>query len=463
MMSEQAAKVPRSSYWRTTEFRALLYQAIVLAGVLVFGYWIVHNTLHNLSKRGISSGFGFLFPPTQASFPIGETTQIPLLQGAFLYLLVAVGFGWIASALLARWGRDHGHPLGRDVRLQAAAVALVIVVPMLVLYVSRGSYSTVLFDESKPYLIAVLTGILNTLKVSFFGCILATMLGLFIGIVRLSSNWLVARLAAVYVEVFRNIPLLLQMVFWYFLVLNLLPPVRQSLPLFGVGFLNNRGVYLPDPVPQAHAAEFMLAVGFALLLIFAYSRYVRLRQERTGEQLPLLYPALGILVLLPGLVWLALGHPFDFIFPVLQGFNYHGGMVLSPEFSAVLLALVIYTAAFIAEIVRAGIQAVSKGQREAAAAVGLRSRLVMRLVVMPQALRVIVPPLTSQYLNLTKNSSLAVAIGYPDLVSVGGTILNQSGQAIEVILIWMMVYLSLSLLISLFMNWYNTKVKLVER
>jgi general L-amino acid transport system permease protein len=337
------------------------------------------------------------------------------------------------------------------------------VLPVLVLYATRGDFQSVVYDDSKPYLIAILTGVMNTIKVSFIGCVLATILGLFIGIARLSSNWLIAKLAATYVEVFRNIPLLLQMLFWYFLVLNTLPGVRQSINVLNVAELNQRGVFLPNPVPQPSSSLFLLAVATALVAIFLYSRYATVRQERTGEQLPVLYPAVAILVVLPGLVWLALGRPYHLSYPELHGFNFRGGIVLSPEFFAVLVSLVIYTAAFIAEIVRAGIQAVSKGQREAALAVGLRRGLVMRLVILPQALRVIVPPLTSQFLNLTKNSSLAVAIGYPDLVSVGGTILNQSGQAIEIILIWMMVYLTFSLLISLFMNWYNTKVRLVER
>ena len=463
MVSLPGEQIPRTAFWRTTEFRALLYQSIALAGVFLFGWWIVRNTMANLARRGIASGYSFLFPPTESRFPIGELASIPLLKGGFLYLLLAIAFGWIASVLLTRWGRSRGHLLGEDLRLQAATVGLVFVLPVLALYATRGDFQTVVYDESKPYIVAILTGVMNTIRVSFIGCVIATFVGLFIGIARLSSNWLIAKLSAAYVEVFRNVPLLLQMLFWYFLVLNTLPSVRRSISLLGLGELNQRGVYLPAPLPQASAAHFMLAVGAACVAIFLYGRYVRLRQERTGEQLPQLVPALGILLVLPGLVWLALGQPFQFEFPELQGFNFRGGMVLTPEFTAVLVALVMYTAAFIAEITRSGIQAVSKGQREAALAVGLRKGLVMRLVILPQALRVIVPPLTSQYLNLTKNSSLAVAIGYPDLVSVGGTTLNQSGQAIEVIMIWMMVYLTFSLLISLFMNWYNAKVKLVER
>ena len=463
MRSENTAHVPHSAFWRTTEFRSIVYQFIALGGVVAFGWWIVDNTMANLARRGISSGFSFLMPPTEARLPIGEVTAIPLLEGGFLYVVLALAFGWVASVLLVRWGRSHGHAAAVDLRIQAGVVGLVFVLPVLVLYLVRGDFQTVLYDESKPYWVAIMTGVMNTIKISFIGCVLATFVGLIIGIARLSSNWLIARLAAAYVEIFRNVPLLLQMLFWYFLVLNTLPPLRQSIHLFGFAELNNRGVYLPNPVLQGSAPQFLLAIAAAIVLIYLYSRYVKRHQEQTGEQLPVLYPAIGALIVLPGLVWLVLGAPFVFTFPELKGFNFRGGMALSPEFFSVLVALVIYTGAFIGEIVRSGIQAISKGQREAAAAVGLRGGLIMRLVILPQALRVIVPPLTSQYLNLTKNSSLAVAIGYPDLVSVGGTVLNQSGQAIEIILIWMMVYLTFSLLISLFMNWYNTKVKLVER
>ncbi len=246
-------------------------------------------------------------------------------------------------------------------------------------------------------------------------------------------------------------------------MINVLPSLRQSVRFGDSLILNNRGVYMPEPHAQPSVGLFWLAIGAALVLIYFWARHVRIRRDETGEQLPVFYPAVGTLIVLPGLVWVALGAPYALTYPELKGFNFQGGTVLSPEYAALLFALVIYTGAFVAEIVRAGIQSVSKGQREAAFAVGLRGGQVMRLVVLPQALRVIVPPLTSQYLNLTKNSSLAVAIGYPDIVSVGGTVLNQTGQAIEVIGIWMAVYLTFSLLISMFMNWYNAKVRLVER
>lgn len=462
-MTETNTTIPTTKFWRTGEFRAILYQIVILGSVLLAGYWIFQNTVANLAKRGISSGFSFLFPPTEAGFAIAEVTPIPLLQGGFLYFLIAMILGLGGIWLLARWFRKRGEEIGGHTWSVGAVIMMLIVIPIGVLYFTADTLQFEVFDESKPYFIALITGILNTLKVSIAGCILATFLGVIIGISRLSSNWLIARLSAVYVEIFRNIPLLLQMLFWYLVIITLFPTLRQSINIAGYLILNNRGAILPLPLPRDSAGEFALSVVLSLILIYFYARYVRLRQEKTGEQLPVLYPSLGIFILLPSLVWLILGQPFDLEFPVLKGFNFVGGMVLTPEFAAMMVALVIYTATFIAEIVRSGIQAVSKGQREAASAVGLRPSLVMRKVILPQALRVIIPPQTSQYLNLTKNTSLAVAIGYQELVHVGGTILNQGGQAIEIIAIWMMVYLSLSLLISLFMNWYNTKMKLVER
>ena len=457
----QERRAPRTALWRNTEVRAVAYQIIVLGAVIAAGYVIFRNTMANLAERGIVSGFTFL--SNEAGFPIGETPPVPILEGGFLYFMIAIFGGLLGAFLLARWLKRQGKTIADDTRLVVAVIALIFVIPGIVLYTTGDTIKSVTYDEGKAYSVALKTGLMNTFIVSLLGCILATIFGLILGLARLSSNWLIARLATAYVEVFRNIPLLLQMFFWYFAVIRTLPQVRQSITLGDYLVLNNRGVYLPWPLWQAHSAEFLAAIFIALILIYFRARHVRIRQERTGEQLPLLYPSLGILVVLPALVWLTLGTPFQFEYPTLQGFNFQGGMVFTPEFTALLVALVMYTTTFIAEIVRSGIQSVSKGQREAASAVGLRSGFVMRLVILPQAMRVIIPPLTSQFLNLTKNSSLAVAIGFPELVSVGGTMLNQSGQAIEIIGIWMAVYLTISLLISLFMNWYNAKVKLVER
>ena len=324
--------------------------------------------------------------------------------------------------------------------------------------------SLVEYSETSTYGRTFVVGLLNTLLVTALGILLATLLGFIVGVARLSRNWLVAKLAAAYIEIFRNIPLLLQIFFWYFAVLRALPSPRQSMQLGDSVFLNLRGLYLPRPLPEPGFGWVAAAFAVAIVASVVIARWARRRQEATGQPFHTFYTALGLIVGLPLLAFLATGAPLGWELPVLQGFNFKGGIPVIPELTALVLALSIYTAAFIAEIVRAGILAVSHGQTEAAHALGLRPTLTLRLVVIPQALRVIIPPLTSQYLNLTKNSSLATAIGYPDLVNVfAGTTLNQTGQAVEVIAMTMGVYLAISLSISMLMNWYNKRKQLVER
>ena len=326
------------------------------------------------------------------------------------------------------------------------------------------SQTLIPYSNVSTYGRAFWVGLLNTLLVAAIGIFLATVVGFTMGIARLSSNWLIARLATFYIEIVRNVPLLLQLLFWYVAVLKNLPGPRQSLPFAGGGYLNVRGLYLPAPVtePGFGAVIVFLLIGIAAsagLYVWA-----RRRQMQTGQQFPVFRWSLGLIIGLPLVVHLALGSPMHWEYPVLRGFNFQGGIVVQPELLALLLGLSIYTASFIAEIVRAGILGVSRGQKEAAKALGLTDGQMLRLVVIPQAARIIIPPLTSQYLNLTKNSSLAVAIGYPDFVSVfAGTVLNQTGQAVEVIAITMGVYLTISLLTSAFMNWFNRHMALVER
>ncbi len=320
------------------------------------------------------------------------------------------------------------------------------------------------YSESSSFGRTFLVGLLNTILVSVLGIVLATLLGFVIGIARLSGNWLISRLAAVFVETFRNIPLLLQIFFWYFAVLRALPHPRDSLALANAVFLNLRGLYLPRPLLEPGYGWVAAALGLAVASALLLAVWARRRRLLTGQGVPSGWVGLGLILVLPGVTFLLVGAPLDWELPALRGFNFQGGIAVIPEFAALLLALTIYTAAFIAEIVRAGIQSVPKGQTEAAAALGLKRGRVLRLVIIPQALRVIIPPLTSQYLNLLKNSSLATAIGYPDLVNVfAGTTLNQTGQAVEVIAVTMAVYLSISLAISLFMNWYNARIALTER
>ncbi len=363
-----------------------------MLAVIGVAWFLVLNTVHNLSQRGIATGFGFL--STEA------------------------GFGIIQHLI------DY--------------------------------------NESSTFGRVFLVGLLNTMVVSALGIVFATGLGFVVGVARLSSNWLIARLATIYIEAFRNIPLLLQIFFWYFAVLRTLPGPRQSLGAFGAVFLNVRGLYVPAPVFGEGFRFVSLAVVFAAVTAVGLISWNRRRRRRTGRHFPAVPVALGVFLGLPTGVFFLVDTPLSWDIPYLAGFNFTGGLVLIPELVALLVALSLYTAAFIAEIVRAGILAVPKGQKEAAASLGLSPGLSLRLVVIPQALRVIVPPLTSQYLNLAKNSSLAAAIGYPDLVSVfAGTTLNQTGQAVEVIAITMGVYLAISLAISGFMNWYNRRIALI--
>ena len=388
-----------SAFWNDPKFRSIFFQVLVVAAVVGFGWYLFRNTSANLERQGIASGFEFL-----------NSTA---------------GFGIIMTLIE--------------------------------------------YSEESTYGRAFWVGLLNTMVMSILGIILATIIGFIIGIARLSTNWLISRMATVYIETLRNIPLLLQIFFWYFAVLRSVPGPRQSLAIGESVFINNRGIYSPKPIFGDGFEFIFLGLVVAIAGIIGISRWAHKRQEATGEQFPIFLSSLGLIIGLPllGLILALLAHggiPLSFDYPVLTGFNFKGGLVMIPEFVALLLALAAYTAAFIAEIVRAGIMAVSHGQTEAAHSLGLRNGPTLRLVIIPQAMRVIIPPLTSQYLNLTKNSSLAAAIAYPELVSVfAGTVLNQTGQAVEVIGITMAIYLGLSLSISAFMNWYNKKMALVER
>jgi general L-amino acid transport system permease protein len=411
---------PRVAVHNNPKIRSAFYQVAVLVLVLACAYAFAVNASANLRAQGFASGFGFL----------GNTA----------------GFG-INQTLID-------------------------------------------YSETDTYGRVFVVGLLNTLVVAIIGCVLATVLGFIIGIARLSPNWLIARLGGVYVETIRNLPLLFQILFWYLAVLGTMPSPRNSIglglqPIFsGIGdgiaalglpgadafrslaasigppdvYLNNRGVILPRPLLGDGFEWVAIAFGLAVVLAVVLRIWARQRLDATGKTFPTGWAAFALIVGLPGVVLLALGVPIGFEHPQLRGFNFVGGVRLIPELVALLFALVTYTAAFIAEVVRAGIQAVPRGQSEASQALGLKRGLTLRLIIVPQALRVIIPPLTNQYLNLTKNSSLAVAIGYPDLFAVfAGTTLNQTHQAIEIIAITMAVYLAISLITSILMNWYNAR------
>lgn len=384
----------RVAFWNDPRYRALFFQILVLGGVILFGAYIVNNTLDNLERRGIASGFGFL------SKTAGFDIQLTLIE----------------------------------------------------------------YNEESSYGMSFVVGLLNTLLVSGIGIFFATIIGFLIGIARLSRNWLISRLAAVYIEILRNIPLLLQIFFWYFAVLRALPSPRNAISVFDSMFLSIRGLATPRPIFEPGFGYIVIAFFVAVAAAIIVAVWAKRRRDETGQQFHTIYASIGLVVGLPLAAAVITGFPLSWDYPVLKGFNFRGGMILIPELVALALALSMYTAAFIAEIVRAGIMAVSHGQTEAAFSLGLRPGPTLRLVIIPQALRVIIPPLTSQYLNLMKNSSLAAAIAYPDIVLVfAGTTLMQTGQAVEIMAITMAIYLSISLLISAFMNWYNKKMALVER
>jgi general L-amino acid transport system permease protein len=389
----QSQKPSKSLIWNDPTYRALFFQVLVLSGVILLGYILVSNTLTNLERQGIASGFGFL-------------------RGT-------AGFSILMTLI---------------------------------------DYS-----EEDSYFWAFVVSLLNTLLVAGIGIFFATILGFFIGVCRLSSNWMLSNIAAVYIETLRNIPLLLQIFFWYFGVLRGLPSPGNSVNIFDSYFLNIRGLYSPSPIFEDGFGLIFWALITAIVATFCISRWARKRQKETGQQFPTFLSSISLVIGLPLIASFVTGFPLSWEYPVLKGFNFTGGFVIIPELVALSLALSLYTASFIAEIVRAGILAISRGQTEASYALGLPAWPTLRLVVIPQALRVIIPPLTNQYLNLTKNSSLAAAIAYPDLVLVfAGTVLMQTGQAVEIIAITMGVYLAISLMISAFMNWYNKKMALVE-
>lgn len=327
------------------------------------------------------------------------------------------------------------------------------------------SFSLIDYDSSSStYLDVFFVGLANTLLIAFLGIIFATIIGFSVGVARLSNNWMISKLATVYIEAIRNIPLLLQLFIWYFGVLRLLPQARDSFEFGALGLLNNRGYFAPKPIWADGASLIVWALLAGIIAAFVIARWAKKRQMATGQPFPSFLTGLGLIIFLPIIAYFIAGQPLSWDLPQMGRFKPDGGVTIPPEFIAMLLALTMYTAAFIAEIVRAGILAINDGQSEAAHALGLRHGPTLRLVIIPQALRVIIPPLTSQYLNLTKNSSLAIAIAYPELTSVfAGTALNQAGQAVEILAMTMLTYLFISIVTSLFMNWYNSRMALVER
>ena len=396
------AQPKRSFSFYDREVQAVFWQVVILAVVFGVGYYLFSNMQANLEKRQIQTGFDFL--ERESGFAIGE--------------------------------------------------------------------SLIEYSPASTYARAILVGLINTLYLAAIGIVLATIIGIVVGVATLSTNFLVAKITEWYIHVLRNIPVLLQIIFWYVLFLNQrffqsaqprANPSGNVEPLIGDIYVTNGGIFLPRAVEPNFWPAVLLGVLTALLLGWAFSSFAEQRRRATGKALPVLWIRLGLLVAGPVLAWLIIGAPWEWESPTANRFRLSGGALITPEFLALLTGLTVYTSAFIAENVRAGILSVHKGQTEAGRALGLSESVIMSQVILPQALRVIIPPTTSQYLNLTKNSSLAIAIGYPDLVSAGNTTLNQTGQAPDAILIMMLVYLTISLSISIAMNIYNRQIQLVER
>ena len=322
----------------------------------------------------------------------------------------------------------------------------------------------IVYNETSTHGRVFLVGLANTLIIGFVGILLSTIFGLFIGVLRLSNNWLIKKLAAAYIDIFRNIPVLLQILFWYNIFVKTFPSPRQSIEIFAGVFISNRGLYMPQPSLNATTISVIVSIFIAIIGIIFLNKWANKQKENTGKDFPVFFISIGTIITLPIIAYFTSGANFAFDYPVLKGFNFRGGKTISPEFLALTFALVIYTATFIAEAVRSGIEAVSKGQKEAAASIGLTEYQALKFVVLPQAIRIAIPPTINQYLNLIKNSSLAAAIGYPEIVTVfAGTSLNQVGQAIEIIAMTMLVYLTISLVVSAILNWFNHKMKIKER
>jgi len=382
--------------------------------------------------------------------PLWRDERVLRTAAQIVSAVIVIGLLILAAVNILNAADERGLSLGFEFIGQAAGFPI--------------GESDIPYDPSRSFLYAFLVGLLNTLKVAIVGIFFATILGTLVGIARLSTNWLVIRLALVYIEFHRNIPLLILLLLWYRGFFTRLPDVQESVVLPGPMYLSQRGLQLTWPSLNPNGWPFVISIILAVILAVIAWVYLRRLQARTGRSTYFGLVSLGILVILPLIGFLISGgQPLTADIPVLSGFNFMGGYQLTPEFAALLVGLVTYTAAFIAEVVRAGIQAVDRGQLEAARSVGLKYSQLLSLIIVPQALRVIIPPLISQYLNLTKNSSLAIFIGYPELFFIGKTTINQAGRAVQVFAVIMAVYLSISLMTSIILNIYNRRIQLVER
>lgn len=458
----------RSSSHRVRRFLVpIIVQAVFLAVVLATGAALLTNAYGNLRDRGIATGFAFL-TQDESNFVISETGPVPMPGPDAARGLAVLAAVLLAIVGLRRWRRTRAIARRHGATVFILVVMLLVVLPLLGILTDgprRGLLSVATYDPPSTYLLAMLTGLFNTLRLSLFSIILGTVVGLAVGIGRLSGSWLVRSLSGWFIEITRNVPLLLQLFFWYFGVLLALPSVHESIIVGDVLILNNRGVNLPGPILLDGFRWFAIATTAAIVSAIAYARYTWRRRERGGARLsgmvpgmvPRIVPMLVLLVGVPCAAWIITGGPVGLDHPELRRFNYWGGINLTPEFAAMLIGLTLYSGGFIAEIVRSGIQAIPRGQTEAALALGLTRPATLRLVILPQARRIMVPPLTSTYLGTIKDSSLGVAVGYPELVTVSGTILDASGQALETLAILILFYMSVTLLTSAAMSAYAAR------
>jgi general L-amino acid transport system permease protein len=448
-----------AALWYDGRVRLAVSQAAIVTAIVGAVWLLATRAVDRLEAIGVKSGFGFL--AHRAGFSIGESVPMPVAGGGLALLAAAVLVGLVAGIGLSRWASARNRPVLGEPGLAAGLIAVVAGPPLLAVALVHGDIQVIRYTADNSLGTALVAGALNTVSVAAIALVLSTLVGLLVALMRLSGNWLIAAIGGAYVELIRNLPLLLHLFFWYFAVLRTLPPPRGSHSLFGWVFVNNRGVMLP----LVHAGDGLVAVllalaaGIALAIVWVAHR--RRVKATTGAELPLAWPVAALAVLPAAIAWAAFGDPLVLTRPVLQGLNFRNATAVTPEFATLVVGLTLYHGAYNAEVIRAGVLAVPRGQLEAAGALGLRTRTTFRFIVMPQALRIIVPPLISRYLGLVKSSSLGVAIGFPEIVSIGHSVTYITGQALEVISLTMAFYLALSLTISLGLNWYNARTRII--